>query len=261
MGLELVLPHEAGLVAGATGLYHMHFTGIAVLGLVVVTHQKDARLLPTLVTLHDLLHRVRGGVRRTTASVDETHDGVLLRTSKDHVMLHVSEIDQVLSAMSFGGVFQVLADVDTFTLNVPTLVIVSRNEMGGDPLALGPVLGEEVSLTLDTEGYQLKLVEPCLAIDHVAALIDRLDTISGPEIIQGVQHVHSGVLGAKMVVRGQAETNQLALQLLDVDLGVIGTRNLCGKLDPSLEETNVLALRAKNLHRLLDLRHPNIQRI
>lgn len=212
MGRDVVLPHEGVLILRRSHLENMDFTGEAIFGLVVVADEEDVGFLPTLVGLDDLLHLVGGGVGRTAPSVDDTHNGVLLLSLEDHVVFHVAEVMDVLSTKFTADVFEVLADVDALALDVPSFVVVTRNEVGVDSLALWPVLGEELALTLDSVCNKIEPVETALAVNHVSALVHVGDTFLGPDVEEGVEHVHPCVLGAKVVVGSDADFHHTSFE-------------------------------------------------
>jgi len=257
--LNLVLAHERGLVFRAPGLHHVDFTRVAVLGLVVVPDEEDVRLLSPLVGLHDFLHRVGGGVGRPAAGVDEAHDGVPLLAPEHEVVLHVSQVLEVVTPHLLGGVLQVPSDVDTLTLDVPPLVVIARDEVGRDALPLRPVLGEVGGLPLDAVGDEVELVEPRLAVNHVAELVDLGDSLLRPDVEQGVEDIEPAVPASEVVVSREAEPHLPAFELRDVEDGRLGRRDVTRQLDTRVHDLNVVAGLTQTGHHVLDVLRGNIE--
>lgn len=259
MSRDFHFPKERVLVLRATHQQCVNFPREEVAHLVVVTHQQDVGLLTPLIRLHDFLRSVGEGVGRAAASVDDTHDCTAPTGLEFHIMLHVPEVNEVRSSSLLGHEFDEQPDVDTLVLNVPTLMVVTRDELRCDTRTLGPVLDEVIHLVLKTERVDVRLGVP-FALNHVPALVDRLDPISGPDVEQSVENVHPLVLRAEVVVRGDTERVGHLLHLGDVDdRRSVFHGNLVGDFHPTVPDVQVDSLRRQTLDSRNDLPDTDVE--
>lgn len=174
--------------------------------------------------------------------MDDAHDGLTLRHLQNKVMFHVPEEVQIRAAGVFSGELDELPDVDALTLGIPAFVIVAGREVGGDALALWPVLDEVVDLVLESVHVNVELVEPSLSVDHVPSLVNVGDALLFPDVEQCIQHVQTLVVGAEVVVAGDTDLEVPTGKLLGVDDRRLAVGDFAGNFQLVLTQTNVLTL-------------------
>lgn len=158
--------------------------------------------------------------------MDEPHDRLLLRSFEDDVVLHVAEVHEVLPPRFFGSVFNYLSDVEPLTLNVPSFVVVARDELGCNTVPLRPVGDKVVHLSFHPMYEEVELVEPRFTVNHIAELVDGIDALLRPDVEQGVENIHPLVPAAEMVIGGQPETNERPFELRHVDFRWVALRDV-----------------------------------
>lgn len=217
VGLKLHLAQERVLVFRTSSLNDVNLTEDTVVHLVVVTHEKNLWLFASRVGLDNLLGRVRNSVAGTTASVNQAHDGLSVLRLELDVVFHVTEVLEVSPTRFPRCQFHELPDVDTFVLNVPTFVVIARDEVCVDSRTRRPVLNEVIHLTLKAEGVNVRL-RVALALNHVPTLVHVSYAVRRPDVEESVENVHTLILRAEVVVRREAELVVVCLERRRVNL-------------------------------------------
>ena len=166
--------------------------------LVPVAERPQPWLLAALRGLDALLRRVAVGVAAAATGVVDQHARVALGLGvlQGDERLLVAKVDEVAAAGAAGGVHQQAADVHALALRVPALVVIARDVVRRDALALRVELDHQVNLRLHAMGavVELVLVEACLALNPVAAVVDCGHALASEPVVQAVEHVVAVVL-------------------------------------------------------------------
>jgi len=212
VGLKLLLSHERGLILRASHLNAKHFARETKVCLVVVAQEQERGLLATLETLNNLLRSVGNRIGGAAAWVHNLNPGLALRSRQENIRLKVPEIMQVAPARPVEFVLHDLADIQAFALSVPALVVIARDKMRSDTLALRVVARRNLALRRQagSAGNKVKLVKATLSVNQVSAVIDVPDTFRREQVIERIQNVKARVLRPQVRVRHRSEPVNLA---------------------------------------------------